>query len=135
MSFEPDQFKEFIANQLYRLGRNAAKPEAVKLLLLTAAHETHLGRWLWQADLKPWEGGACGPFQMEPLTHDDVQHRLVAGRYPWMPMDSFERMIWDLKYAVWMARIYYLQFPEPIPPANEIDELADYYKKYWNTPV
>jgi hypothetical protein len=50
-----------------------------------------------------------------------------------MPIDGPARMAWDLRYATWMARIYYMQFPEPIPAANEIAELAHYYKRYYNT--
>ena len=135
MSFEPGQFRRVIIYALNRLSERASSPEAVEMLMMTAAQETHLGRYLFQVNLSPVEGGACGVFQMEPATHDDVQERLVVGKYPWMPLDNATRMIWDLRYAVWMARIYYMQFPEPFPPKDEIAELAHYYKQYWNTPV
>lgn len=139
MSFDPDQFRRVIVYLLNvfseRCGRDVASPEAVELLMLTAAHESHLGRYLHQVGLSPVQGGACGVYQMEPKTHDDVQERRVVERYPFVPLSDFRRMVWDLQYATWMARIYYLQFPESIPPANEIAELAHYYKKYWNTPA
>lgn len=135
MSFEPSQFRRIIEDALAHLGAEATTPEAVELLMLTAAHETYLGRYLYQINLRPVAGGACGVFQMEPKTHDDVQLRLIVkkGRWTWMPLATADRMVWDLRYAIWLARIYYMQFPEPIPEAGRVAAMAKYYKKYWNT--
>ena len=44
-----------------------------------------------------------------------------------------EVIIYNLWYAVLMARAFYLRIKEDIPPANDVLALAAFYKKYYNT--
>ena len=43
-------------------------------------------------------------------------------------------MKWNLHYATAMARCSYLRHSESLPEADDIEGLAKYYKKYYNTP-
>lgn len=125
----PGHLRAVIVSALFRhLGREAATTPAVELLMLTAATESRLGTYLYQL-----RGPAIGIFQMEPKTHDDLQARRVVGRYKNIPLADAERMAWDLAYAAVMARIYYMQFVEPLPVADDVAALADYWKEYYNT--
>jgi len=115
--------------------------DAVELLLLTAAQESQLGRWIKQAP-----GPARGIFQMEPATerdllawlarqHPDLHVKIMAlnvkadDNLPGGDRD----MIFNLAYQAAMARANYLRFPGGIPADRA--EQAIYYKKYWNTPA
>jgi hypothetical protein len=42
-------------------------------------------------------------------------------------------MIYDLRYATAMARIFYSRFKEPLPKIDDVDNIWWYYKKFWNT--
>jgi len=129
MSMYPGHLRKVIVGALFRhLGRDAATTAAVELLMLTAATESRLGTYLYQI-----RGPAVGIFQMEPPTHDDIQARKVIGRYTNVPLADASVMAWDLAYAIVMARIYYMQFIEPLPAADDIAGLADYWKEYYNT--
>jgi hypothetical protein len=125
----PGHLRAVIVSALFRhLGRGAASAAAVELLMLTAATESRLGTYLYQL-----QGPAIGIFQMEPKTHDDLQARRVIGRHKNIPLADASRMAWDLAYAAVMARIYYMQFVEPLPAADDIPGMAEYWKEYYNT--
>ena len=109
-------------------------PLAEDLLLLTAAHESHLGTYLRQT-----QGPALGIFQMEPDTYEDLRINYLSFRWNlWdilsetcvNPRDP-ENLVTNLRTAVVAARLQYYRVPEAIP--NTLEELADYAKKYWNT--
>ena len=110
---------------------------AENLVLGTALQEsnTHYLRQLA-------EGPACGLFQMEPATHDDIWDNylgyrnelsgqvssfLVPGR------ERVEQLIWNLAYATAMCRVHYRRVPEPLPDATDIQGLAAYWKQHYNT--
>ena len=42
-------------------------------------------------------------------------------------------LVVNLQFSTVIARIYYLRFPEPLPDANDIEAMAQYWKKYYNT--
>ena len=42
-------------------------------------------------------------------------------------------LVHNLKYATIMARIHYLRVPVPLPKFDDINSLANYYKKFYNT--
>jgi hypothetical protein len=50
-----------------------------------------------------------------------------------MHHEKAEEMIWNIKYAIIMARLYYLSFPEALPDAGDVDGLWNEYKLRWNT--
>ena len=39
----------------------------------------------------------------------------------------------NLPFQIIMARLYYYRFSEALPAYDDIEGLAKYWKKYWNT--
>lgn len=119
-----------------------ASESAVELLILTAATESHMGKYIKQV-----RGPALGIYQMEPQSHDDVWENflhykadLSAKVRKWeleqaFPYDNSYQMAGNLYYATAMARVFYLRFDKRLPDHNDIEGLAQYWKKYWNTPL
>jgi hypothetical protein len=112
--------------------------DAVELLVFTCAVESEGGTYLHQI-----KGPALGIYQMEPATYNDIWanyillkselstilfHNFDVGRMP-----SEDRLIYDLRYATAMARLFYRRVSEALPNHNRIDDVWEYYKKYWNT--
>lgn len=131
------QLRTIIKYSLEDLGTLLAYDNAIEFFVLVAAHETHLGHWLYQDDGDPEIEMNCGLgiYQMERRTHDDVQRVLIVGddRFSLMPLDDAMRLVYDIKYATQMGRIHLTRFAEPLPAANNIYGLASYHKRYWNT--
>jgi len=108
---------------------------AEELLIMTAAAESLGGQFIYQVG-----GPAVGIFQMEPNTHDDIWENylkykpaLASETDFWTHSKDSEALVYNLAYAILMARIHYLRVAEPLPPATDIDGLAYYWKKYYNT--
>lgn len=129
--------RDTIAPTLRLIGSWSESAEA--LLLGTALVESGL-----QATRQHGGGPALGYFQMEPATHDDLWRYLesrrptlgatlrnIAGQSGQPPAET---MINNAAYACAMARVHYMRIPEKIPPANDINGLAAYWKRYYNTP-
>lgn len=110
---------------------------ASNLLLGTALQESKL-KWLRQLG----NGPARGLFQMEPATHNDIYAhylrynselekrvlRLTAA----LP-SQVEQLETNLAYSCAMARVHYWRRPEPLPAAEDIEGLAGYWKRFYNT--
>lgn len=47
------------------------------------------------------------------------------------PIDS--ALVWNLAYAVAVCRLVYYRIPVPLPAANDLDALGEYWKLYYNT--
>jgi len=136
MSFDKHQFRELIADTLEEIGLYSE--DAVNLLMGTAAQESGFGTYLKQ--LK--NGPALGVFQMEPTTFKDILEKYLKHKknlycrvydalgYDFVPNDP-ELLVYNLKFAIIMARIHYRRVPEPLP--NDLSGYAKYYKKYYNT--
>jgi len=133
MSFNKCQFRELISDTLEEAGLYSE--DAVNLLMGTAAQESGFGTYLKQ--LK--SGPAVGVFQMEPATFKDIIHNYL--RYKpelFEKVRSFcmeleaDEMIWNLKFAIIMARVQYFRRREPLP--NNLSGYAKYWKKFYNTP-
>jgi len=130
-----DQLGDLIRRVL--AGLRLDSEAAVRLLLGTAAQESGLGKYLRQLG----GGPALGIFQMEPATERDIwvnylSYRshiaqliyTVTGRKgpgPWLE--------WDLAYQIAMCRILFLRVPEPLPNVDDLEGMARYYKKFYNT--
>ncbi len=117
-------------------GENLHSPAAEQLLLGTALQESGL------TYLKQIGGGpALGVYQMEPATHDDIwDHFLRFNTFIKLKVGSrlvfpSERLIWDLNYATKMARIHYYRVKDKLPAHGDIQHMAEYWKKYYNTPA
>jgi len=142
MSIAPQQFRKLVREVLKTFGQASGSKtfyseNAVELLMLTAAQETLLGKYLWQV-----KGPALGIFQMEPNTFNDIWINFIAYRAnlrdalnDWRAQGvSWNmRMKADLAYQIAMARIFYMRINAPLPPGSDEIAMAEYYKKYWNT--
>jgi len=122
--------------------------EAVDLLMLTCAHESNLGTYLKQVG-----GPACGIFQLEPDTHDDIWGNYISYRggiedkinrlslgMTLPAMAHSEESIYNLPFATAMARVHYYRVPESIPKKKDfaveddyLQALACYAKRHFNT--
>lgn len=110
---------------------------AVSLLMGTAAVESALGEYWFQIG----GGPALGPFQMEPFTERDIwanwlryQPKIKAAlaELGYSGPDE-DRLQYDLRYQILMARIHYLRVKEALPEYEDIQGMARYWKTYYNT--
>lgn len=107
--------------------------DAVELLMLTAATESLMGKYIRQVG----GGPALGIFQMEPATEKDIWDNYLVYRVELA--DKVEQyqvceageLEWNLAYQIIMARIHYLRVPHPLP--STVEGMATYYKKHFNT--
>ncbi len=110
---------------------------AINLILMIAAHES--GHLTYSKQVR---GPALGFTQMEPATFTWLMEWLGKSK-PYLldalsffgPIDSPtpEYMVISPQYAVAAARLNLLRFPEALPHADDLEGLAKYAKKYWNT--
>ena len=118
---------------------------AVELLMMTAAHESHLGHYIAQV-----KGPALGIYQMEPATEADIYDNFLDFRKTlWNKMEAItgtailldrdgEDLIHNVAYATAMARVHYFRDPQALPSGSLSDEgtireLAHYAKRVFNT--
>ena len=112
-----------------------ATPEAVELLMLIAAQESHLGTYLHQIN-----GPAKGIFQIEPRTAEDII-RWAKGRPMFLKaLEAAQSnkglesdLAYNLVFQILMARFLLWRQPEPLPGREDVQGLAQYWKKYHNT--
>jgi len=132
-----NQFLEnIIQPTLLAIGMDSDKSR--KLLLCTAAHESHLGRYVKQVN-----GPALGPYQMEPATYVDIWDNYISYRpdmserlltkFGYVVIPPADRLITDFAWATAMARIHYYRVKEVLPDANDIIAISEYWKKYYNS--
>jgi len=141
MSLYQKQIREKIRAVLTYLDPEIPMSEtAVELLMLTCAQETHLGRYLYQM-----VGPARGIFQVEPNTEKDMWKSLTQGGNKRTDLRNkiselmfktegpgFTNMELNIAYQIVMARYYYYRIPAALPQNYPLD-LAEYWKKYYNT--
>lgn len=130
------QFKTLIVRPALA-GAGLDGDAAANLLTGTALVESNLA-WLEQM-----RGPALGITQMEPATHDDcwenflrhnpdlAKHILATSGLSGMP--DAGTMVWNLRYAILMARVKYLRVQAPLPAASDAYGLASYHKQFYNT--
>lgn len=88
-------------------------------------------------------GPALGWFQMEPATHDDIWARFLGATSRQPILDGLRaissragdarEMEWNPIYAAAMCGIHYLRAPGALPHPNDIDGMAAYWKRFYNT--
>jgi hypothetical protein len=111
--------------------------EAEELLIATMAHESLGFSFMDQVG-----GPALGPYEMEPPTYKDLWTYISRNRdlaklvlrelgYGFPPPANY--MAHNLWLATMMARIFYMRVNVPLPAANDIDAIWQYYKLHWNT--
>jgi len=112
--------------------------EAEELMVFTCAVESLGGTYIHQVN-----GPALGIYQMEPATYNDIWQNYIYHNGPLTlrlfanfdisSMPSESRLIYDLRYATAMTRLFYRRIKSPLPLSNNIDAIWDYYKQYYNT--
>jgi hypothetical protein len=132
---DPEQFRRLVIRPVVRrLG--LWSPAAERLLLGTALTESGL-RHLHQV-----RGPARGLYQIEPATLRDLYANWLPRRpalaeglglftAPHGALD--DQLIWNLAYASAVARLIYCRVPEPLPRADDLAALAEYWKAHFNT--
>lgn len=92
--------------------------------------------------LKQEKGPALGIYQIEPQTYDWLRgvistHRLLRSILSVCSLSHLPSnpsvLVWHLLYATIVCRFRYLVVKEPLPETHNIQKLAKYYKKYYNT--
>lgn len=133
--------KHVISPALQRISSNKFptwSPAAEELLLGTAIVESDL-RFRRQYG----DGPARGFLQMEPATHNDIWDNFLKYRpelakaigrlMSSADADKLVELEKNDKYACAMARAHYLRAPTPLPRSGDVDAMAKYWKKYYNT--
>lgn len=116
--------------------------DASELLIMTALAESGASHLKQMGN-----GPAVGIYQMEPFTHDDCWINYLAykkdiaalisslsapGLYG-AKVGNAQEMAGNLYYATAMARIKYLRDRMPIPSHTDIDAMAAYHKRVYNS--
>ena len=134
--FNKDKFKQRIEEVLTNI--NLYSESATNLLLGSCAQESLFGKY----NVQLGGGPALGPFQMEPATMRDLWENFLAYKnelcktiedeYGFTDASN-DLLQHDIDYGIIMCRIYYLRVKEKLPDADDIEGLARYWKKYYNT--
>ena len=110
---------------------------AVTAIQMIIAHESNGGEYLAQT-----KGPALGIIQMEPFTHDQVWKfgdsiqknaellKIVTPGLGVKNTPKAERLVYDLRYNVFMARQKLFMAKGALPDSPP--EMAAYLKKHWN---
>jgi len=131
------QLTEFIIKRaLYDL--QLLSDDAVELMVFTCANESLGGTYLHQI-----QGPALGIYQMEPKTYNDLWQNYIAKKgslylkfiqnFDASYMPNEDRLVYDLRFATAMTRVFYARIPEPLPKYTDTDAIWKYYKTYYNT--
>ena len=145
MSINLEQLREYVV--LPTLSNLGMYSEAAEQLVMGTIAQESRGTYIKQLG----KGPALGIIQMEPATHKDIWlnflkytntlcgdiRELISAEAD----DVFEvcgvpdelELITNLKYAVAMCRVHYWRKPQALPKANDISELAKYWKEHYNT--
>jgi len=129
VSFDLAQFKDLIVRRLQyhsQGGLSLYSEEATTLLLATAAHESGLG-----TKLKQVRGPALGVFQIEKPTFDWLKEK-YRDQFPRLMLATADQLEWDLDLSILVARLRYYVAKPPLPNADDVDGMADYWFKYYN---
>lgn len=92
---------------------------------------------------KPVYGPARSWWQIEPATHNDMFANYLGSSKRRYLLDGLmklshsagdpEELVYNQKYAASMCRIHYLRVPAKLPEENHWQDMARYWKKYYNT--
>jgi hypothetical protein len=127
MSINAKQLRDLIVRPTLT-GMGMWSESAENLLMGTAAQESHLGHYLKQVG----KGPALGIYQCEPATHNDIARWAKLKGLPFADAAP-ERLVYDLRYASQVCRLHYYRKPGALPAADDIEGLAAYWKKHYNT--
>lgn len=113
--------------------------EAITTMTMIAAHESRGGTFVVQQESRI----AKGLYQMEDFTHDSIWRNsdniwsdatklgiITKGQLAKNIQPSAERLIYDMRYATFMARKYLHMDKRPLPKG--LESTAEYCCNYWN---
>lgn len=117
--------------------------EAAEQLVMGTITQESRGMYIQQLG----GGPALGIVQMEPATHADLWENfirfrpglrdklqsLASYRNPGAAVPLADELVFNLWYAVAMARVHYLRQKEALPKAGDVVGMANYWKRYYNT--
>lgn len=113
---------------------------AINLLLGTCAVESSMGTYTKQIN-----GPALGIFQCEEETYNDIFNNFLIYRKELMRdillacgknlslIPDFNEIKNDYWYAAAICRVHYMRVKEPLPDADDVEGMARYWKKHYNT--
>lgn len=140
---DPTELYIFVIQPALKFLNLPKEPKAAGVLLLgTALVETRLGH-IDQVDRDLFNPGpAFGIFQMERATHDDIwqnylqfqpdiRTKVIASCAVWP--ERHLQLMGNMSYAAIMCRLKYRRAPAPLPAYNDIEGLAAYWKRWYNT--
>lgn len=125
MSYHKGQFKSLIESVLKDY--DLYSESATNLLMGTAAQESRFGHFLKQLG----KGPALGPFQIEPETYEWLR-RKYGKKYGFSAVPA-SRLQEDLRLSILVCRLRYLVVREPLPEAGNLQAMAKYWKRWYNT--
>lgn len=135
-SYTPSSYYDnVIVPSLNSIGKYSE--QAAQLMLAIAIHESNL-----IYDKQIGGGPALGLMQIEPATHDDIWNNVISIN---SDLESKVNALLGSStklsalqhndiYGVAMARIFFTRFSEPLPALGDVQGMAEYWKKYYNTP-
>lgn len=114
--------------------------ESVQAITMIIAHESKRGNFIKQMG----KGPALGLIQMEPTTHDSTWEHgdsiwknafqmgiLTEREFKEKRQPLVGRLIYDLRYNVFMCRQRLFMKPEALPKTPY--QMSEYLKKFWNS--
>jgi len=137
------ELHNIIINTLQPLGLHDKNSEA--LIMGICATETDFGKYRRQKGFakKSLRQGGLGIYQIEAATMDDILYNYLLPRKHnlYTPvlnlctsnMCNEENLISNDIFATAICRCFFLRFKESIPDANDVEDLARYWKRYYNT--
>lgn len=127
---DPQQLLEYIIRPtLTDMGDEFDSEAADVLMLATAAQESHCGYYIHQIN-----GPALGAYQVEPYTHGLVW-RWARKNTPGLVPDRrppHDRLVYDLRYSVIIARLLYYSWGIPLsgPGADDVFQAVELWREY-----
>ena len=113
----------------------ACTSNVVNMIFETACVESNCGEYIKQIN-----GPACGIFQIEPNTAQDIIDNYIKYRsrykdiFDMLYIKAFtlpQNLKYNLAFSVFICRMFYMRIKESIP--NTVEKRAEYWKKYYNT--
>ncbi len=116
-----------IDGALYSIQRVVNK-DAKQLILGTIAIESDFGKHRRQLG----GGGALGICQIERPTFNWLKD-VYKDRLPFIKAIEFEDLEYNDFASIVFCRLRYLVVPYPLPPSTDVELMAAYYKRHYNT--
>jgi hypothetical protein len=141
ISMTPSHFRTTVIKPVLEILKLGGGDAAEELLLGTAVQESLNFKYRKQI------GGGPGLsyYQIEKSTHNDIWENFLKYRkgladkvstlLSSSSADKLAELETNDKYATAMARVHYIRVRDALPAAGDVNAQAQYWKKYYNTPL